>query len=853
MLALLREISLRHWLRSPVRSLLVVLGIALSVALYVATETTSNSMLQAFGEIVARVSGRADLTVQSAGSGVPADLVADIADVPGVAHAAATLEITTQAPDFGETLLILGVDMLGDLHFLPFNVQEGEKRAIEDPLAFVNDPTALLVSSRFAARHGLSKGSHFRLLTSSGPKDFHVRGVLEDTGPAASFGGQVAVMFLDAAQVSFARGTLVDRIDVAAEPGTDLAALRGSIAKVAGSGLTVDRPEQVGSRLRDLTKPLRAGLYLTGFISLLVGAFLVYNAVSVAVVQRRREIGVLRALGTTRLRTVVLFCLEAALLALPGVVIGLLLARTLARYSTAQALDSLSRLYVTLAPVDPKLTTALGVRAALAGILTAVLAAVWPARRGASLDPAIVLRGSSSVERSAVPYVKLGVAGVLGVAASALPFLRGSLAGGALALTLAVGGAALTAPAIVVYVRKATVRGVEAVMGLPARLGLDYVERTLGRSTINVLALMVAVSMSISVGGWIASFERSIGEWFDQMSIADLAVVAGSPIVDRRHVPLSADAADRVREVPGVGAVQRFRMVNQAVKESTFQLVATDTDTYIEEAGRRGKTWPVVEGAPLREGDLSSAPRIVLGESAARRLHLAVGDHVALGTTKGEVAFEVRAIVVDYSSERGTGYVDRAQFVEHWGDEAVDTLNVYLAPGASSDAVADGIRKALGGRDAVFVTKAEAVRQNVLDSLENAFAFSRGIELVTLFIALMGVVGTMIAAVIDRAREIGMLRAIGATSRQVAASILVEAGFLGFCAVIGGVALGVVQCLVFLKTLLIADTGWHLDFVFPWANTVRISALAIATSALAGGLPALRAARTDVTGAVVYE
>jgi putative ABC transport system permease protein len=107
--------------------------------------------------------------------------------------------------------------------------------------------------------------------------------------------------------------------------------------------------------------------------------------------------------------------------------------------------------------------------------------------------------------------------------------------------------------------------------------------------------------------------------------------------------------------------------------------------------------------------------------------------------------------------------------------------------------------------------------------------------------------------VIDRTREIATLRAIGATPRQVAAAIVVEAGFLGFCAVVAGVFLGIAECLLFLKILVVADTGWSLDFVFPWASTLRIASLAIVTSMIAGGIAAVRAARTDVVGSVVYE
>ncbi|MFI5307885.1 MAG: ABC transporter permease, partial [Polyangiales bacterium] len=190
-------------MRAKLRSLLVLFGIALGVALYVASEADSDSISRAFAELVTRVSGRADLTIEGNGSGVSTDLVASVAEIRGVAHAAASLEISAQAIDLGESLLVLGVDLLGDLHFVPFSSEAGAEQIVDDPLVFVNEPTALLLSKRFAARHGLRVGSALRLLTAEGPKQFHVRGLLEDKGAATSFGGQVAVMFLDAAQVAF--------------------------------------------------------------------------------------------------------------------------------------------------------------------------------------------------------------------------------------------------------------------------------------------------------------------------------------------------------------------------------------------------------------------------------------------------------------------------------------------------------------------------------------------------------------------------------------------------------------------------------------------------------------------------
>ena len=851
MLYLIREISVRHHLRAPLRSLLVVCGIALGVALYVAMGATTDAMFTAFKEMAQRVGGRADLTIRGAGAGIPGERLADVAAVPGVSHAAASVETVVQAPDLRETLLVLGVDFLGDLHFLPFSVERGNTRVIEDPLAFVNDPTALLVSGRFARRHGLSKGSVVRLLTADGVQPFHVEGILADNGPAAFFGGQVAVMFLDAAQISFARGTSVDRIDVALDPGADITTVEHALGKI-GSALSVERPASIGSRLRDLTEPLRGMLWLSGFLALLVGAFLVYNAVGVAVVQRRREIGVLRAIGTSRRATVALFCLEVTVLAVPAVVLGLCLGRSLSRFAAAQALDTVSSLYVSVGSVEPEMTLSLAVRGALVGLVTALVGAFWPARRGAAVDPVDTLRGSA-VADARVPYIRLLVAGIVCLGIVWLPALRTTLVGGAVALTALVVGVALCTPAVILLTRRLLLRIVERAAGVPGRLGLDYVKRTLGRSTVNVLALMVAASLSVSIGGWISSFERSLSAWFEQVTTADFTVTAGSPLLDRRHTPMGAHTLSVIAATPGVAGVQRFRIIDQVVSGKTMRLVATDTDLFLSEAGRRGKGWNLVEGAPVGVGELSASPSILLSEGAAHRLGLHAGAHVVLHAPKRDVDFLVRAVIVDYTSERGAAFIDERHFVEYWGDDSFDAISAYLAKGEAVDVVVDRVRTALGADGAFFVTKSEALRASLVDSVRQSFSYSHVVEIVTLVIALMGVIGTLAAAVMDRIREIGVMRAVGAMSSQVAVAIVVEACFLGFCAMLVGTVLGALECQMFLKTLVLTDIGWHLDFVFPWGSAARVGLAVLITSVLAAVIPAVRAARIDLNRALLYE
>ncbi len=821
--------------------------------MYVATNAANQSIVAAFEEMVERVAGRADLVVVGEGGTLDAERVSDIADLDDVAHAAAVVEIPIRESHGGEPLLVLGVDFLGDTHFLPLDVDEGEQRVVEDPLAFVNDPSAILVSRTLAERRGLDVGSKLDLMTSVGPKALVVRGVLDDSGLGAAFGGQVAIMSIDAAQMAFARGTLVDRIDVALEDGVDAEAARRAIAEVAVGG-RVERPGERVRRIQKLMEPFQNGVFLSGFVALIVGMFLIYNAVGIAVAQRRREIGVLRAIGLARGRAVLLFTIEAVLMALPGVLVGLVAAQWGARLALDQTTPTIAQVFVPIRPPPPVVTAELALRGAVAGLLTTIVAALLPAFRAARVNPVESLRPAATSGMAAHVPVKsmTAVAGVL-IGASWLtartttdPFL------GACGLLLNVAGSVLLVPAGVVLLHGAVCGVADRLFGVPGRLGVDNVERTLGRSALNVAALMAAVAMTVTVSGWLSSLQGNIRKTLDTLIASDLQITAGSPLNDQYNVRFGASSIDAASKVAGVAAVVPARVLELDVNDVPMRLVGVESRAYLAELGRRGKLPEIVAGPGLAPGDLVGERRIVVNEAAARSLSLGPGSEATFASPTGKVTFAVHAVFVDHS-EAALGYVDRAHFVERWKDDSVDNIDVVIAQGADVEAVAAELRRKLGGGELLFVTRSSAVADEVMKVVDQAFTYARSVELVTLLIALLGVVATMTAAVLDRLREIGMLRAIGALRRQVVGMVVTEAAFLGIVAAVTGVAVGAVQGALLLTVLESIGKGMRVDYVFPTETAVRVAALVALTAAVAGVLPGRRAATTDVKEALGYE
>lgn len=857
---LLREISLRHLRHAPLRTALVVLGIALGVGMLCAILATNAVLSAAFEEMAERVAGKADLTVAGSGAGIPGTLTGDIAELPGVEHAAATLEIVTRVvPAAGEagegsSLLVLGVDFLGDTFFLPF-AQDGEQQVVDDPLSFVNDPTAVLVSKKLAKDRNLTVGAPLTLLTSEGPTEFHVRGLLDDAGPASAYGGQVVVMFLDAAQVSFGRGVSVDRIDIVVAEDETRDAVQARIDKLLAGRATVEPPQGRTRRMVGALGSFQNGLNVSGVIALMVGMFLIFNAVSISVAQRRREVGTLRALGVTQRAMVTLFCLEAAMLSVLGTALGLVLGQALAKVALSAVEESVHRLWVPIQPKPPSLTPTVIAWGIAAGIGTTVLAAYLPARSTNRISPAAALRASrSTVFARKLPERRLAALGIVALAIAAVLGALGGEQNGYFAAFMVNVGFGLCVPILIRITHRLFMRPVELGLGIAGRLALDHVERSLGRSATTVIALMLAVGMSTSISGYSHSFEASLLRWADTSFPSDAVISAGASFLDREHVPFKESAIGDLSGIEGLFAVDGSRQIQLNYGGKTMELKASDSRLAIGEGLRKHKRPLVIDGPdPLAVDALYERPRVLLSENAAHYQNLRAGDTMMIETPSGRRAFEVYAVLVDYSTEQGALMIDRRWLREFWQDELVDVVHLYFGEGADPERVVGAVRARLGGAENLFITHSSGIRDELSALTESLFAYARAPEFIALLVAIMGVVGTMLAAILDRVREIGMLRAVGATRRQVTFSLIVESGFMGLtaslCGILGGVPLG----LLLVKVVGSATSGWSLQYTFPLEAALRVFALVTLAAAAAGCLPGHRVSRMDVKEALSYE
>ncbi len=861
--ALVRFVSLRHIASSPMRSLLTLLGVALGVAMVVGMTASNESVLHAFDEMVDRASGKADLEVTGDESGVDQGLVDELAARPDlVAHVAGRIEQTSflEGPSPGqpgERVLILGVDFLGDKEFLPFQT-EGGADVIADPLAFLNDPNAILVSDTLAKAEHLSPGSTLRLRTTEGMTDFRVEAVLEETGKTRAFGGQLVVLFLDAAQLAFERRGHVDHVDIALAKGVDVGTAKAALQAIVGKRGSVDRPSKRASQVAQMSKSFQLGLEIQGMIAMLVGMFLIYNSVSVSVAQRKREIGILRSVGVTRRRVAGVFLAEAFVTGGLGGLLGVALGGGLARVVVGQFAPEISRFYENIAPPVPRVTLSLALFGVAVGLVATVLAAWIPARRASHTSPVESLRRDlHATSRARTPVRVLAIVGAVFLAAALLLARVRLVYVGFASLGLILLASACLTPLALVLLGRVFAPIAQRLFGLPARLGIDNVSRELGRSALTTSALMLATSMSVTIASYTNAYEASCMDWIEQSIPADIFVTAGSPLVDRNTVAFSPTLKDALSEVSGIDRIDMVRSLTATSHGLRIEILSLGSEVYLAHVAEK-KYRRVLDGPDPPPVDiLSREPAVFVSENFSGRTGLHAGDSLELTSPTGAHVFKIAAVVVDYSSDQGWMMMDRRWATLYWQDERVEALDIYLRPGTDPEDAAARIRRRLSAStastDGLFVTTNASLKGEVRHAIRQTFAVSKSSEIVALAVAVLGIIGTMLAAVIDRIREIGVMRAIGATRRQVLAAVLAEAGFLGLASVIVGVVASIPSTFVFVRVVGYAATGWNVPFRFPAEAVLRVGSSVILFALLAGLLPGWRAARLEITRALAYE
>jgi putative ABC transport system permease protein len=845
----LRAASARHLLRHPLQLALAVGGLALGVATVTAVDLATASAQRAFGLSLDAVQGTATHEIVGGPAGIDEALYARLRTAGGPLRFAPLVEGYIALG--GRAFQLVGLDPFADPGFRDDGGLAGAAGAgdgaqgIGQLTDWLLRPGAAALSARSAAQLGLESGAGFELGISGRAHSAWLARVIDAARP-----GTEALLLADIAQAQEWLGLQgrLTRIHVRApEDPAGRAAIEALRARLP-PGVSLVETRRRAEQSLDMTAAFTANLEAMGLLALLVAVFLIYSAISFAVVQRRTTLATLRALGATRGALLRLVLGEAALLGIAGSALGLALGSGIGRELIRLVTRTINDLYFVVAVNEVPLPAGSIARALITGLGAALLAAALPALEVARSTPQLGLRRSAleSRARRVARWLVPASAAFAAAAAALVLGTRRSLLAGLVALFLLLLAAALLTPAALRALAALAARALSGSSPV-ARLAVSDVAASLSRTGIAAAALGMAVAAMLSVGVMVGSFRESLRDWLDTTLRADVYVSAPGTGFARPERRLEPQVVAALLADPAVVDHSAARRVQVESARGPIQLDA------FEPAREARAGFELVSGDPRAAWDAVARGALLISEPLAWRLELEPGDALELVTTSGPAAFPIAGVYREYGNDRGSALMDRAIYAQRFRDAGVTSLALYLAPGASADALIPRLHAAAGARQAILARSNAGIRTLSLAIFERTFAITRVLQWLAAGVAALGLLSALLAWELERARELAILRALGLTPAGAALMLELQTAFMGFAAWLAALPAGLGAALLLIHVVNRRAFGWRIDAHVEPGQLGAALGLALVSALAAGLYPAWRAARAPLAQAVREE
>lgn len=849
-------LSLRTLLRHPVQFAIMTMGIALGVAVMVGIDIANASAARAFDLSTRAVTGRATHSIVAGAQGIDESFYVRLRTDPQVRNQVESAPIVIAyaiSPQLDEApFTLLGIDPFAEAPFRGYLGAEGTEDGprMEAIASLLTIPGSILLSAPTAESYGLqpcavdaiNDSCRLSISINGKTKDAYLTGLLE---PSDDFARRAlaTLMLTDIAtaqSLNDMSGKLT-QIDLILPEGFDSQAFAAELPP--GTQLV---PSQLrSSQVAEMTDAFEVNLTALSLLALLVGVFLIYNAMTFSVLQRRAVFGTLRTIGYTREQVFGMVLGEAALVGALGTGLGLGLGILLGQGAVQMVTQTINDLYFVLNVRGIQIPASSLFKGGLAGFFASLLAAAPPAWEAASVPPRLALSraGLESKAQSVIHTVAMvgALLAVVGAAILAIPTRNLVISFGGTSAVV-IGLTALT-PMVTVTLMHFLGKPLGKRFGLLGRLAPRNVIRSQSRTAVAVAALMIAVAVTIGVQVMISSFRMTVTLWLEQTMQGDIYIAEQGVGATRLDSPLDPQVVQLTRTHPMAQSSVTVRNVAVESEDGPLELIAAEVKRPIDP-----RLFLVAQKDPLQA---LKDGAILVSEPLANRLEIsAVGESLSLLTPVGWKSFPIAGIYTDYASTRGTVRMSLDVYRRIWNDEEVNGVVLFLSSQEDADTITADLRSRLKEFPGVQVNPRKVLREQALIVFDRTFAITAAMQLITTLVAFIGVLSSLLALQLEKAREMGILRALGLTVNEMRRLSFWETGLLGTSAGLLAIPTGYILAWILVFVINQRSFGWTLQMhaeVMPFAQAFL---LAVSAALLAALYPAWRIGRMQVAGAL---
>jgi putative ABC transport system permease protein len=828
------------------RTVLTTLSIIFGVMLLFGLNGMLPAMQEAFRHDLMSAANQVDLTISHAtGGSFDQAVLATVGGAAGVERAGGVLMKDIVLPDSLElpaasgasisALVVKGIDPEASAVVRPLKIISG--RALQP-----GDTGAVVIGQHLAEATGLAPGSTLRLPAASGAQALSVVGVAEG---GVSSGADEVYLPLPAAQALFELPGEINLIEAPLAAGSATDQVRNAVLAQVGPGYRLGGME-TGSELMAALELGGVVFTMFGLAALIMGGFIIMITFRTVVAERRRDIGMLRAVGASRRTILGLILTEGLVQGVIGTALGMVFGVIMVRAMLA-ALKPIIKDQWHLAIGQPSFSAPLFLLAIGCGIGITLVSSLLPARAASRISPLEALRPLAPESGRTSRYRAVAGAVLLALALGGLVSGRPSLSAlGALCFlsALIVAGPLLIRPVATVFGRLLTV-----VLAREGHLAQENLTRQPQRASITVSAVTIGLAILVGLSGVLASVGKGAFSYIDTSLGADYLLLPEAMVLGGGNVGAGPELAEQLRAIPGIEAVATLRQSPARSGNTSLQVIGLDPATY-----------PKVAGLSFSAGQpdaafaaLGGGRELIANGLLAAQLKLKPGDSVTLNTLHGPQSYRVAGIAVDYLNLKlVSAYISQENLARDFNSTGDLLVMANQRPGADAASVRAAVQAVTEQYPAFKLWSSAEWRH----SQELAFATStQSIYYVLMAVltlpSLLALINTLSINVIERTREIGTLRAVGATRRQVGRLLVGESLLLASLGALLGVGAG-----IWLSYLLVAATnasGLSVNYVFPLGGVLVAGTAGVLFGLVGALLPARHAARLDIVRALQYE
>ena len=842
---LLWQSSLRFLLQHPWHFLLSILGVALGVAMVISIELSNSSAQRAFSLSAEALTGKATHQIQGSGDFLSDQVYRDLRLTAGYRNSAPVIDGYGRVQGLDRTFQILGVDPIAEGPFRDFSSQDG---GIDLAKFITGQPTAV-ISDKVLEDLAKNIGDSLQVSVGGRPFDLLIAGAIATANQRSQQALEsVLLVDINTAQQLFDMDGQLSRIDLLIPDENEEAILASLLAGLPEGTRLVSSGSRTDT-LSQMTRAFELNLQALSLLALLVGMFLIYNTMTFSVVQRLPLIGRLRALGVTKSEVLSMIVKEAVLIGLIGTILGITAGIGLAQFLLGLVTQSINDLYFVLSVQELTIELIPVLKAVTLGLGATLLAAFWPAREAAEAEVSTVLRRSSSESRLAQRLPSLALTGLaVGLAGGGiLLFPNGGIIAGYSSLLFVIIGFSLLIPALIVGLSVLIRPILGALNGLIGKMSVRGVVTELSRTSVAVAALVVAVAASVGVGVMVDSFRVTVVSWLESQLQADIYVQPPSAVARKADAQLQAELVRIFKETEGVASVHSVFSEDVMTTFGSSNLVTTSLGAKASES---------YQTKEMQDGfweQFAQEEVIMISEAYAYRFGIGMGDSLGIMTDKGMQSFPIQAIYFDYASDMGTITMNRSLYDRYFDNRAISGLALYADDKTEVDVLVNRLRDRAVGVQEVFIRSNKGLREASIEIFDRTFTVTVVLRLLAVVVAFVGILSSLMALQLERAREHAVLRANGMTPGQLWNYVITQTGVMGVIAGVLSIPLGLLISYVLVYVINLRSFGWTLEFMVSPSLLIQAVGLAVGAALLAGIYPSWKMARANPADALRSE